>query len=46
MPIIPGQDPNEAYDIGDLPAREHDIEQLPTRRPLHNFAAKAQGLGE
>ena len=43
MPIIQ-DDPNEAY--GDLPAREHDMEQLPTRRPLHNFAAKAQGLGE
>ena len=25
MPIIPGQDPNEAYEIGHLPAREHDL---------------------
>ena len=25
MPITPGQDPNEAYDIGHLPAREHDL---------------------
>jgi hypothetical protein len=25
MPIIPGQDPNEAYDIGHMPAREHDL---------------------
>src|ERR1700722_7342026 len=25
MPIIAGQDPNEAYDIGHMPAREHDL---------------------
>ena len=25
MPIIPGQDPNEAYDVGHLPEREHDL---------------------
>jgi hypothetical protein len=25
MPIIPGQYPNEAYEIGHLPAREHDL---------------------
>jgi hypothetical protein len=25
MPIILGQDPNEAYDIGHLPARGHDL---------------------
>ena len=25
MPIIPGRDPNEAYDIGHMPAREHDL---------------------
>jgi hypothetical protein len=25
MPIIPGQDPNEAYEIDHMPAREHDL---------------------
>ena len=25
MPIIPGQDPNEAYDIRHMPAREHGL---------------------
>jgi hypothetical protein len=25
MPIIPGQDPNEAYDVGHMSARQHDI---------------------
>ena len=25
MPIIPGQDPNEAYDVGHLPEREHNL---------------------
>jgi hypothetical protein len=25
MPIIPENDPNEAYEIGHLPLREHDL---------------------
>jgi hypothetical protein len=51
MPIIPGQDPNEAYDVGHMPAREHDIPPdwwtiFCNGIPVHHYSPSRRDLAD